>query len=140
MDKKYKAKISQGTVDGQKIILCEPQTFMNLSGQSVAPLAHFHKIPVGDICVIHDEIDLQVGTVQYKVGGSHAGHNGLRSIGELMGSLDFTRVRIGVGRPATKEEVSDWVLGAFSVDEKERIEAQMAHVARLVTAFISLGA
>lgn len=98
-------------------ILAKPQTFMNKSWISVRKIAHFFKIDVQDIIVLHDEIDLPDGKIEYKIGGWHAGHNGLRNIIEQLWHKDFARVRIGVGRPATKEEVVEYVLSNFSKQE-----------------------
>lgn len=107
----------KGGSDGVSYILAKPQTFMNKSGICVRKIAHFYKIDVKDILVIHDEIDLVDGKIEYKVGGSHAGHNGLRNIIQEMWHADFGRIRIGVGRPATKEEVVEYVLSNFSAQE-----------------------
>ncbi len=107
----------KGGSDGVSYILAKPQTFMNKSGVSVRKIAHFFKIDVKDIIVLHDEIDLPDGKIEYKVGGSHAGHNWLRNMIEQLGHADFARIRIGVGRPATKEEVVEYVLSNFSTQE-----------------------
>ena len=101
----------------------KPSTFMNLSGQSVAALAGFYKIPLSDILVVHDELDLPPGTARLKQGGGHGGHNGLRSMITEMGGADFWRLRIGIGHPGHKDLVTDYVLGRPSADERELIES-----------------
>ena len=97
-----------------------PQEFMNLSGESVGQAARFWKVPVNEIVVVHDEIDLEFGRIQVKQGGGDAGHNGLRSIRQHLGAGDTVRVRFGVGRPPEQWEGADWVLARFSsAEEKE---------------------
>ena len=105
----------------EKIILVKPQTFMNLSGICVAKFKQFFKINVADIFVIYDDIDLGFGEVKIKQGGGDAGHKGVRSISQHLGTKDFNRLRVGIGRPRTKEEVSSFVLSNFSKAEKDKI-------------------
>jgi peptidyl-tRNA hydrolase, PTH1 family len=106
----------EGFWQGHRLILLKPQTFMNLSGRSVAEMARFHKIPGEDIVVVHDDLDIPFGNVRVKTGGGHGGHNGLRSILSVFGSGDFTRLRIGIGRPV-HGDVVDYVLNPFSAIE-----------------------
>ena len=106
----------EGFWHGHRLILLKPQTFMNLSGRSVAEMARFHKIPGEDIVVVHDDLDIPFGRVRVKTGGGHGGHNGLRSILSVFGSGDFTRLRMGIGRPV-HGDVVDYVLNPFSVTE-----------------------
>lgn len=107
------AQIATGRIGQSKIIAAKPQSFMNKSGLPVAELARFFKIDPADIYVFHDEIDLSEGRLRVKQGGGHGGHNGLRDIDRHIGK-DYWRVRIGVGRPDTKEDVHKWVLHDFS--------------------------
>ena len=102
--------------------LVEPQTFMNLSGKSVAPLARFFKIAPEEILVAHDELDLLPGQVKIKQGGSHAGHNGLKDIVAQLGSANFWRLRLGIGHPGVKAEVIDYVLKKPAKEHREAIE------------------
>ena len=111
-----RASLSQGPV-----WLLEPMTFMNLSGKSVAALARFFKIAPGEILVAHDELDLLPGQVKMKLGGSHAGHNGLRDIQAQLGSADFWRLRLGIGHPGVKAEVVDYVLRKPIAEQREAI-------------------
>jgi len=112
-----------------KIILAKPQTFMNLSGKSVQGLMTFYKIPLENLIVIHDEMDLPVGTVREKVGGSSAGHNGIKSIDAAVGR-DYRRIRIGIGRASrTEVDPSDWVLGRLSAEESVKISETIAKIA-----------
>jgi peptidyl-tRNA hydrolase, PTH1 family len=102
--------------------LLEPMTFMNLSGKSVAALARFFKIAPNEILVAHDELDLLPGQIKMKLGGSHAGHNGLKDIQAQLGSADFWRLRLGIGHPGVRAEVVDYVLRKPMADDREAIE------------------
>ena len=112
------ALVANGRIGMTKIIAAKPQSFMNKSGLPVAELSRFYKITPDDIFVFHDEIDLGEGRLRVKQGGGHGGHNGLRDIDRHMGK-DYWRVRIGVGRPHTKEDVHKWVLNDFSRHDKD---------------------
>ena len=101
--------------------LLEPMSFMNLSGKSVAALARFFKIEPGEILVAHDELDLQPGQMKIKLGGSHAGHNGLKDIHAQLGSADYWRLRLGIGHPGVKAEVINYVLRKPAPEEREAI-------------------
>ena len=117
---KFQGLYTSGTIAGQKVVLLKPQTYMNLSGKSVQAAASFFKIPVENILVIHDEIDLENLKVRIKQGGSDAGHNGLRSMTTLLGTPNYMRLRIGVGHPSKlglKQSVSAYVLNNFTKDE-----------------------
>ena len=112
------AQIAQGRIGTTKLIAAKPQSFMNKSGLPVAELARFYKLSPQDIYVFHDEIDLSEGRLRVKQGGGHGGHNGLRDIDRHIGT-DYWRIRIGVGRPAAKEDVHKWVLNDFSRHDKQ---------------------
>ena len=111
---------------GEALWLVEPQTFMNLSGKSVAALARFYKVAPAEILVVHDELDLLPGQVKLKLGGSHAGHNGLKDIVAQLGSADFWRLRLGIGHPGVKAEVIHYVLKKPSQDHREAIDVCIA--------------
>src|SRR5687767_6387821 len=106
--------------------LLEPQTYMNLSGKSVAALARFFKIAPEEVLVAHDELDLQPGQMKLKQGGSHAGHNGLKDIHAQLGSPDYWRLRLGIGHPGVKAEVIDYVLKKPAPEQREAIEQCIA--------------
>jgi len=108
----------------------KPLTYMNLSGTSVRAVMDYYKIPVENLVVVHDDIDLPLGTVRYKRGGGNGGHNGLRSIDAEVGR-EYLRLRIGVGKPERKEQVVDYVLSPFSVREEEEVERIVKHVAEV---------
>ena len=121
-DRGYHGLVARTSIDGHTVWLLEPQTFMNLSGKSVAALARFFKIAPEEILVVHDELDLPAGEAKLKQGGGHAGHNGLRDIHAQMGSSDYWRLRIGIGHPGSKDEVVGWVLRRPPQDELIGIE------------------
>lgn len=118
MDRGYHGLVARTSVGGQTVWLLEPQTFMNLSGKSVAALAKFFKITPREMLVVHDELDIAPGEAKLKLGGSHAGHNGLRDIHAQMGTDDYWRLRIGVGHPGVKSEVVNWVLQKPLLDHR----------------------
>ena len=118
---KFCGKLATGIFEGKKIIFLKPNTYMNNSGRSVALVAHYYKIDLQNLLVIHDELDLECGIIRYKIGGGHAGHNGLRSIDQTIGNL-YNRIRVGIGKPIHKEQVSEYVLSNFTKNEKEMID------------------
>jgi PTH1 family peptidyl-tRNA hydrolase len=116
------ARLNGKSADGGPVWLLEPMTFMNRSGVSVAALARFFKIEPKQILVVHDELDLQPGQAKLKFGGSAAGHNGLKDIHGMLGTLDFWRLRLGIGHPGVKAEVVNYVLKRPSGADREAIE------------------
>ena len=115
--KKFQGEFTNHTVAGQQIGLLKPHTFMNLSGSSVQAAQAFFKLEAKDILVGHDELDIEVGHLRAKTGGGDAGHNGLKSITQCLGTPDYSRLRMGIGRPVHKSQVSDYVLHAPSASE-----------------------
>ena len=110
-------------IGGNKVLLLKPQTFMNRSGLSVGALVRYYKYKAEDVLVVHDELDIPSGEVKLKMGGGHAGHNGLRDIIANLGEKNFYRIRLGIGRPVSGLSVSDYVLSNFSKDDKSKLEA-----------------
>lgn len=134
---RYHALAARTVAHGVDIWLVEPQTYMNVSGAALAPLARFYKIEAKDVIVAHDELDLPAGSVKLKFGGGFAGHNGLESITEQLGTRDFWRLRIGIGHPGDKDRVHDYVLDAPRAEERAAIDAAIGRcleVAPLVVA------
>ncbi len=119
---RFQGLVSEGNIAGEKVLLLEPQTYMNESGRSVGEAARFHKIPLSDIVVFHDELDLAPAKCRIKVGGGVAGHNGLRSITAHVGN-DYKRVRLGIGHPGDKALVHGYVLNDFAKSEEAWVEA-----------------
>lgn len=126
MDKPYHGQVGRTSINGQPVWLLKPQTFMNLSGKSVAALARFFKIEPHEILVAHDELDIAPGEAKLKLGGSHAGHNGLRDIHAQLGTADYWRLKLGVGHPGIKSEVIHWVLKKPSLDHRIAIDQSIA--------------
>ncbi|HSD40801.1 MAG TPA: aminoacyl-tRNA hydrolase [Burkholderiales bacterium] len=125
-DAKYQARVARIAAPSGDVWLCEPQTYMNLSGRSVGGLARFYKIAPEEILVVHDELDFPPGTARMKLGGGVAGHNGLKDIQAQLGTQGFWRLRIGIGHPGDRDVVADYVLNAPAPDERELIEAAVA--------------
>ncbi len=118
----YHGLVARGSVHGQAVWLLEPQTFMNVSGKSVAALARFFKIAPEEILVAHDELDVPPGQAKLKFGGGHGGHNGLRDIHAQLGTPDYWRLRLGIGHPGVKAEVANWVLKKPAPEQRAAIE------------------
>lgn len=137
MDKGYHGLVARTSVQGQTVWLLEPQTFMNLCGKSVAALARFYKIQPQEILVVHDELDLPPGEAKLKLGGSHAGHNGLRDIHAQLGTDNYWRLRLGVGHPGIKSEVILWVLKKPSLDHRIAIDQTIARSLKALPHFLS---
>jgi peptidyl-tRNA hydrolase, PTH1 family len=136
-DKNSKSLLARGMHQGENFWLMQPQTFMNRSGLSVAALARFYKITPQEILVIHDELDIEPGAVKLKLGGSNAGHNGLKDIHAQLGSPDFWRLRIGIGHPGVKSEVIHWVLKKPSLDHRIGIDLSSTHSLKAVPQFLN---
>ncbi|WP_395060110.1 aminoacyl-tRNA hydrolase [Polaromonas sp.] len=136
-DKSYFGQVARTTGNGQTVWLLTPQTFMNLSGKSVAALARFFKIQPDEILVVHDELDIIPGQVKLKFGGSHAGHNGLRDIHAQLGTGDYWRLRLGVGHPGDKAEVINWVLKKPMPEQRIAIEDCITRSLKAVPALLA---
>jgi len=122
LENKFHGEIAKVVIGTRQVWLLKPNTFMNRSGQSVTALAQFYKIPLENILVVHDELDLDPGIARLKEGGGHGGHNGLRDIAAHMGSKEFMRLRIGIGHPGNSKQVSDFVLSRAGADDQRLIE------------------
>lgn len=112
-------------------LLVKPQTFMNNSGQSVVAIKDYYKIELENIIVIHDDLDLPFGTVKFKIGGGHGGHNGLRSIDANIGK-EYIRIRVGIGKPQFKNDVANYVLSDFSKEELKQLEDIITHITKAI--------
>lgn len=118
---KFQGQITEGRLGTDKVILLKPETYMNLSGQSVGELMRFYKLTPADVIVFHDELDIAPGKCRVKTGGGHAGHNGLRSIHQHIGP-DYARVRLGIGHPGHKDRVASYVLGDFAKSDHDWLD------------------
>ena len=136
--KKLKGFFSIYECDGKKFYFLMPQTYMNLSGESVISFLNYFKIEKKNLLVLHDELELDFGTVAYKRGGGLAGHNGLKSIASALGDNNFDRFRLGIGRPAYGS-VSDWVLGQYDEEEKVLLEVYLEKSVESLLLFMKEG-
>lgn len=134
---KFEGQLAEGKIKNRKVVLLKPQTYMNLSGQSVLKAAHFYKITPDRIVVFHDEADLPPGEIRVKIGGGNAGHNGLKSVQASLGTPDFWRVRIGIGRPPKGGDVSNYVLNDFSAQDREWLENTLEKMIKQVPDILS---
>ncbi len=135
----HRAVIGSGHFEGTRIILAKPQTYMNLSGGSVASLTRFFKIPFDRLIVAHDDIDLPFGMLRLRPGGGSAGHKGIQSIIEQLGTQQFARLRIGVGRPPGQKQGASYVLQDFSETEREELAVILKEAAEAVKVFALSG-
>jgi len=137
-EKKFHGICGKAQIKGQEVFLLFPTTFMNASGQAVQALANFYKIPVNEILVLHDELDLPTGVSKFKLGGGHGGQNGLRDIISKMGNdKNFYRLRVGIGHPGDKTKVTGHVLGKPNKDDQKKIEASIEVAASEIDSAVS---
>ncbi|MFV8395949.1 aminoacyl-tRNA hydrolase [Corynebacterium hindlerae] len=137
--KKSNAEILETRIGDTKVVLAKPRTFMNLSGGPIRALCDFFKIPPTHVIVIHDELDLDFGTVRLKQGGGENGHNGLRSTSQTLGTKDYYRIRIGIGRPPGRQDPASYVLKPFSVQEAADLGAICADAAEGAELIVTQG-
>ncbi|MEV8266037.1 aminoacyl-tRNA hydrolase [Microbacterium sp. NPDC076911] len=124
---------------GDKLVLAKPNSFMNVSGGPVAALANFYSVEPRHTVVVHDELDIPFDTIKLKIGGGHGGHNGVRDVAKALGTPDFPRVRIGIGRPPGRQETSDWVLDPFGSVERKTLPILVSDAADAVEQLIAEG-
>ena len=137
---KFRAELWKVTFSRQETWLAAmPMTFMNLSGESIQPLLNWYKTPPQSLLVIHDELDLPPGKIKLQFGGSPAGHNGLKSIQQRLGTADFYRLRIGVGRPPDRGNDISWVLGRFSPEDASVMEKTFPFISRVIACYVEDG-
>ena len=138
-----RSRIGAGRIAGEEVVLARPQTYMNASGQSVFLLLQRYKLALEDLIVVHDDLDLPLGKIRIRKGSSSGGHKGATSIISTLGSQDFIRLRIGIGRPLvdgeTKDEVIDYVLGDFSSDEQPIVEETIHRVSEAIVCLLTQG-
>lgn len=123
-EKKHKAFIGKGVIEGQKVVLAKPQTYMNLSGESIVELVHYYKIdPETEMIVIYDDISFAPGNLRIRQRGSAGGHNGIKNIIKCLGTQEFMRIKVGVGEKPPNWDLADFVLGHFAKEERENLES-----------------
>jgi PTH1 family peptidyl-tRNA hydrolase len=135
----FDSRIGKGKMTGSQVLLAQPQTFMNLSGEAVRRLVDYFRIDIEEMIVVHDDLDLPFQTLRLKSGGGHGGHKGLISIIEHLGNTDFARVRLGIGRPVHKSMVESYVLSPFSKEETALLPQLFRTAGEAVTDIISSG-
>jgi PTH1 family peptidyl-tRNA hydrolase len=128
-----------GGAPGPRVVLAKPATYMNISGGPVAGLAQFYKVAPTDVVVVHDELDLPLGTIKLKRGGGEGGHNGLRDISKALGTRDYVRARVGIGRPPGRMDPADYVLRDFSPTERKELPFLLADAADAVELVVTEG-
>ena len=136
---KFKAQIGNGRIEGIPVIIAKPLTYMNNSGEAVAPLVHYFKVPLERMLVIHDDMDLPLGTLRMRPSGGSAGHNGMLSIFDKLGTNAIPRLRVGIGRPPGRMDPADYVLQDFPKNEEELLNMVIAQACEAVLAFITTG-
>jgi|SRR5579859_193372 len=134
-----RAEIAKGTIDGVPVVLAKPQTFMNLSGESVSGLVHWHKVPLDRLIILYDDMDLPLGSIRVRARGSAGGHNGISSIIQHLRTQEFSRVRIGIERPPGSGEQVDWVLGHFTRDAQRELEPALTSAVDAVAFWLTNG-
>jgi PTH1 family peptidyl-tRNA hydrolase len=137
--KKSGADVATGRLGGRSVVLAKPRCYMNESGRQIGPLAKFYSVPPGDIVVIHDELDLEFGFIRLKFGGGEGGHNGVRSVANALGTKDFQRVRIGIGRPPGRKDPAAFVLENFTAAERAEVPTICEQAADATELLIELG-
>ncbi len=138
---KFRALFGECDISGHKVLLAKPQTYMNLSGESIRDMAAFYKVPVNNIIIINDDVSLEPGRVRIRAKGSAGGHNGLKSVIYQLNSDEFVRIRIGVGAPQNEEyDLADYVLGRFTKEEIPVLEEAIIRAAKAVDEIIQNGA
>jgi len=137
--KRSGAEVVSGRLAGHSVVVAKPRCFMNESGRQVGPLAKFYSIAPADIVVIHDDLDLDFGRIRLKLGGGEGGHNGLRSVAAALGTKDFQRIRIGIGRPPGRKDPASFVLENFTAAERGEVPTIYEQAADATESLIELG-
>lgn len=138
-EKKFLARIAKSERSGKKVLLCEPQTFMNLSGEAVGALVSFYQVPLTNILVAVDDADLPLGEIRLRPGGGTGGHHGLESVTQHLGAKEYARLRIGIGRKSDARQIAGYVLGKFEVSENELLEKILDRAANQVETWLAHG-
>jgi PTH1 family peptidyl-tRNA hydrolase len=138
-ERKFRARIAKAGSHGKRILLCQPQTFMNLSGETVGALVGFYSMPLQRILVAVDDADLPFGEIRLRASGSSGGHHGLESIGQHLASREFARLRIGIGRRDGAREITDYVLGKFDPAENELLKKVLARASNQIETWLEAG-
>lgn len=136
---KGRADVASGLVGGARVVLVKPRSFMNLSGGPTAAVRDFYKVPLDQVVVVHDELDLPFGTLRLKLGGGDNGHNGLRSLTQTLGSPEYLRVRVGIGRPPGRMDPAAYVLRDFDAVERRDLDVHLERAADAAESLVTSG-
>lgn len=139
LQRKFGAEVGEGRMSGEPVLLAKPQKYMNLSGEVVSPLAGYYKCSLTDLIVIHDDMDLDLGRIKFSLGSGDGGHNGIRSIIGSLGSAEFVRVRVGIGRPEESIDSADYVLSRFEKEEVDTVRDVVEIAAKAVESLVLKG-
>ncbi len=137
--KRSGAEVATGRLGGRSVVLAKPRVYMNESGRQVGPLANFYSVAPADVIAIHDELDIDFGRIRLKLGGGEGGHNGVRSVASALGTRDFRRVRIGIGRPPGRKDAATYVLENFTPAERREVGTICEQAADATELLIQLG-
>ncbi len=138
-ERKFISRVAKAERNSQKVLLCEPQTFMNLSGESVGALVNYYQLPLGKILVAVDDANLPFGEIRLRKSGSSGGHHGLESIEQHLASREFARLRIGIGRKDSSRQIADYVLGKFEAGDSELLKKFLERAANQVETWLASG-
>jgi len=138
-ERKFAARVARGECAGRKILLCQPQTFMNLSGEAVGALVKFYQLPLEKVLVAVDDADLPLGEIRLRPSGGTGGHHGLESVTQHLGTRDYARLRIGIGRQDEARQITGHVLGRFAAEESAALEKVLARAADQIECWLSAG-
>jgi PTH1 family peptidyl-tRNA hydrolase len=138
-ERKFRARIAKAECNGKRLLLCEPQTFMNLSGETVGALKDFYQLPLARILIAVDDADLSLGEIRLRASGSSGGHHGLESIEQHLASREFARLKIGIGRKDDSREITNYVLGKFDSGENELLEKVLERASNQVETWLEAG-
>lgn len=136
---KFNGLYGSGTIEGEKVVLLKPQTFMNLSGQSIKPFMDFYKIPVENVLVIYDDMDVDIGSIKIRKKGGPGTHNGAKSVVNELASEEFQRIRIGIGKPVDEYDAVDYVIGKVDNDTYEKLEEGIKKGAEAISTYLKNG-
>lgn len=139
LHKKSGADLLQARLDGRRVLIAKPRSFMNVSGRPVAALANFFSVPLTEVVLVHDELDLPFGAIKLKRGGGEGGHNGLRSVSQALTTKDYLRVRFGVGRPPGRQDPAAYVLQPFAAPERAEVPVLVGQAADAVELVLRAG-
>lgn len=137
--KKFDSLYGEGIIEHQKVILLKPQTYMNLSGKAIAQVVNFYKIPMDHICIIYDDMDIDIGKIKIRKKGSSGSHNGMKSVVQELQTEEFARIRVGIGKPKLKEDMINYVIGAIPEEESKVLEEGTSQAAKAMIEILKNG-